>query len=203
VVFCLFFWSSFSSMASSSTPESCMKRILFTEEKIQARVNELAKEIDELYKGSDKELVIVGVLKGAFMFLSDLARRITVPHTVEFLAVSSYGSATTSSGNVRIIMDTRQDITGKHVLLVEDIVDTGYTLEYLLNLFKYRNAASIECAVLLKKTSSLKVPGLHKQLKWIGFEVEPIFVVGYGLDYAERFRTLPYVGELKEEVYKK
>jgi len=188
---------------SNSNVSSCMKRILFTEEKIQARVNELAKEIDELYKGSDKELVIVGVLKGAFMFLSDLSRRITVPHTVEFLAVSSYGSASTSSGNVRIIMDTRQDITGKHVLLVEDIVDTGYTLEYLLNLFKYRNAASIECAVLLKKTSSLKVPGLHKQLKWIGFEVEPVFVVGYGLDYAERFRTLPYVGELKEEVYKK
>jgi len=137
------------------------------------------------------------------MFLSDLSRRLTIPHQVEFLAVSSYGSGTTSSGNVRILMDTRQDVTGKNVLLVEDIVDTGHTIHYLLNLFKTRNAASVEFAVFLQKTQCLKVPGLHEQLKFIGFEVEPIFVIGYGLDFAENYRTLPFVGELKEEAYKK
>jgi len=181
--------------------EANMKRIIFTEEQIQQRIVSLAKEISTAYKG--KKLVVVGVLKGAFMFLSDLCKRLSVEHSVEFLAVSSYGFSTTSSGTVRLLMDTRQDLAGKHVLVVEDIVDTGYTLDYLLKLFKARGVASIECAVFLKKQGTLKVEGLYNELKWIGFEVDPVFVVGYGLDYAEAFRTLPYVGELKEEVYKK
>jgi hypoxanthine phosphoribosyltransferase len=138
-------------------PSIAVKRVLFTEDKIQSRVAELAKQISEDYKG--KELVIIGVMKGAFMFLADLTRRITVAHTVEFLAVSSYGKSTKSSGNVRILMDCREDIAGKvyssimslliftlqHVLIVEDIVDTGLTLQYLLELLGSRKPASIQC----------------------------------------------------------
>jgi len=175
---------------------------LFSEDQIRERIAQLAKKIDETYRNSPRPLVLVGVLKGAFMFLSDLSRRLTIPHTVEFLAVSSYGSGTSSSGNVRIIMDCRQDVTDKNVLMVEDIVDTGFTLQYLFQLFHTRKASSVECAVFLQKTASLKVVGLHEKIKWVGFEVEPIFVIGYGLDYAENYRTLPFVAELKEEAYK-
>jgi len=178
-----------------------IKKVLFTEEQIQERIISLAKSIDDAYRGKNEPLLLIGVLKGAFMFLSDLSRRLTVPHQVEFLAVSSYGHGTTSSGNVRIIMDSRQDVAGKNVILVEDIVDTGYTLDYLLKMFNTRKAISVECAVFLQKTKCLKVGGLHDQLRWVGFEVDPIFVIGYGLDYAENYRTLPFVAELKEEAY--
>lgn len=175
------------------------KQILFTENEIQQRINELAKEINEYYK--EKELVLLGILKGSFIFLADLCRKLNIQHSVEFLAVSSYGNSTTSSGSVKILMDTRQDLSNKHILIVEDIVDTGYTLQYLLNLLKARNPASIECCVFLRKSKCIQVKNL--ELKWVGFEVDPIFVVGYGLDYAEKFRTLPFVCELKEEIYKK
>jgi len=180
-----------------------VKNVLFTQNQINERIAELAKSIDEAYKDKKEPLVLVGVLKGAVMFLTDLSRHITIPHTLEFLAVSSYGHTTTSSGTVRMIMDTREDVAGKNVLLVEDIVDTGFTMSYLLQLFKTRNVASVECAVFLQKTKCLKVEGLHAQLKWVAFEIEPVFVIGYGLDFAENYRSLPFVGELKEEAYKK
>jgi hypoxanthine phosphoribosyltransferase len=126
---------------------------------------------------------------------------LNVEHQIEFMSVSSYGSASVSSGTVKIVMDVRQDISGKHVLIVEDICDTGYTLHYLLQLLKARNPESIECCVFLQKSKCLLIPELR--LKWVGFQVDPMFVVGYGLDYAEKFRTLPFVGELKEEIYMK
>jgi len=178
---------------------SSIKRILITEAEIEKRCQELADEINLHYKG--KEIVIVGVLKGSFLFLADLARKIRVDNVVDFIALSSYAEGTTSSGNVRIIMDMRRNINGKHVLLIEDIVDTGYTLHFLISMLQLRNPASIECSVLLRKPKCLKVKEFP--VKYIGFDIEPVFVVGYGLDYAEKYRTLPYIAELKEEAYKK
>jgi len=128
-----------------------IKRVLFTEKEIQAKIEILAKAIDEHYKDKTEPLVLVGVLKGAFMFMSDLTKRLNIPHQVEFISVSSYGHGTTSSGNVRMLMDVRQDLVSKHIILVEDIVDTGITLDHLFKLFKTRKAASVECAVFLKK----------------------------------------------------
>jgi len=173
--------------------------VLFSEEKIKERIVSLAKEIDQAYAG--ESVVLIGILKGAFIFLSDLARHLTVEHSIEFMAVSSYGSSHTSSGNVKIVMDARQDIAGKNVLIIEDICDTGITLQHLIQLLKARQPKSLECVVFLQKSKCLKVPDL--KLKWVGFQIEPVFVVGYGLDYAERFRALPFIGDLKEEVYKK
>jgi len=186
-------------MASSKSISSDINKILFDENQIHSRLLEIAKEIDEAYKG--EEVVLICVLKGAFMFLADLSRLLTVQHTIEFIAVSSYGTSTTSSGNVKLVMDTRQDIAGKNVLIVEDICDTGLTLSYLLQMLSARHPKTIECCVFLQKSKCLKVPDI--KLRWVGFQVEPVFVVGYGLDYAERYRTLGFVGELKEEVYKK
>jgi len=117
------------------------------------------------------------------------------------MALSSYADGTSSSGNVRIIMDMRRNINGKHVVLIEDIVDTGFTLHFLLQILKLRNPASLECCVLLRKPKCLKVNEFP--VRWVGFDVEPVFVVGYGLDFAEKYRTLPYIAELKEEAYKK
>eukprot|EP01117_Protostelium_nocturnum_P005367 TRINITY_DN1951_c0_g2_i1.p1 TRINITY_DN1951_c0_g2~~TRINITY_DN1951_c0_g2_i1.p1 ORF type:complete len:188 (+),score=76.41 TRINITY_DN1951_c0_g2_i1:92-655(+) len=176
-----------------------VKRVIYTKETIQQRIKELGKDISEHYKG--EEVVVVGVLKGAFIFMADLVRACTFPCTLDFLAISSYGAGTTSSGNVKIVMDTRTDLSGKHVLIVEDICDTGLTLQYLLNLLGARKPKSLECCVFLQKSACLKVPEL--KLKWVGFQAEPVFVVGYGLDRAEEFRNLEYVGELKEEFYKK
>ncbi|MBC7231131.1 MAG: hypoxanthine phosphoribosyltransferase [Actinobacteria bacterium] len=168
-------------------------RVLISEEEIRRRTAELAREITRDYAG--RELVMVGVLKGAFVFLADLARQVELPLEIDFVAVSSYGADTRSSGVVRIIKDLDLDISDKHVLLVEDIVDTGLTLKYLVGLLEERGPASVEICALLNKPEARKV-GL--EVKYSGFDVPPLFVVGYGLDHAERFRQLPYVGVLED-----
>jgi hypoxanthine phosphoribosyltransferase len=170
--------------------------ILVTAEQINARTAELAKQIDVDF--SDREPLLVGVLKGAVMFMSDLARALERPSTMEFMAVSSYGSATTSSGVVRILKDLDRDIAGQHVLIVEDIIDSGLTLSWLLKNLAARQPASIEVVALLRKPDAIKV---HVPVKYVGFEIPNEFVVGYGLDYAERYRDLPYIGRLKPAVY--
>jgi hypoxanthine phosphoribosyltransferase len=168
-------------------------RSLISEEDISSRVAVMADEISRDYRG--EELVMVGVLKGAFVFLADLVRLVDLPVEIDFVAVSSYGSDTASSGVVRIVKDLDLDVTGKHVLLVEDIVDTGLTLKYLTGMLRERGPLSVEICALLNKPDARKV---EIEVKYSGFNVPPLFVVGYGLDYAERYRQLPYVGVLEE-----
>jgi len=167
---------------------------LISKEEISSRASEMAAEITRDYQG--KDLVMVGVLKGAFVFLADLARRVELPLEIDFVAVSSYGADTESSGVVRIVKDLDLDISGKHVLLVEDIVDTGLTLAYLVQMLKQRGPASVEVCALLNKPDTRKV---DIEVKYCGFEVPPLFVVGYGLDFAEKYRQLPYVVALEEQ----
>jgi hypoxanthine phosphoribosyltransferase len=173
-----------------------IEEVLVTAEQIRDRTTALAAEIDADY--GDREPLLVGVLKGAVMFMSDLARALNRPSTLEFMAVSSYGSATTSSGVVRILKDLDRDIAGQHVLIVEDIIDSGLTLSWLLKNLAARQPASIEVVTLLRKPDAVKV---HVPVKYIGFDIPNEFVVGYGLDYAERYRDLPYIGRLKPAVY--
>ncbi len=173
-----------------------IESVTITADQISEKTAELAARIDADYEG--REPLLVGVLKGAVMFMSDLARAISRPSTMEFMAVSSYGSATTSSGVVRILKDLDHDITGKHVLIVEDIIDSGLTLSWLLKNLSARNPASIEIVTLLRKPDAVKV---DVPVKYVGFEIPNEFVVGYGLDYAERYRDLPYIGVLKPAVY--
>lgn len=173
-----------------------VERILLSKEQIDKRVAELGAMISKDYEG--KELVLVGVLKGSVVFLADLARQITCPLRLDFMSCSSYGNSTKSSGVVRILKDLDKSIEGKHVLVVEDIVDTGTTLNYLLENLKSRKAASVKLATLLNKPSRRKV---DVKIDYNGFDVEDEFVVGYGLDYAELYRNLPYIGILKESVY--
>jgi hypoxanthine phosphoribosyltransferase len=165
-------------------------RIVIDEKALQERVSELGAQITADYAG--RAPLLVGVLKGAFMFMSDLARAIDLPVEFDFMAVSSYGSATRTSGVVRIIKDLDLDLTGRHVVIVEDIVDSGLTLAYLRKNLAARNPASVEvCALLLKE-------GLQKvdpDLRYVGFRIPPAFVVGYGLDVAERYRNLPFIAE--------
>ncbi len=172
-------------------------RVLLDEETIQRRVEELAAQISADYADAG-DLVLVGVLKGAFIFMADLARRLTISHHVDFIALSSYNRGATSTGAVRLIMDTRTPVTGRHVLIVEDIVDTGYTLDYLLSTFQARRPASLKTCVLLSKPERRKV---NAPIHYLGFEIPDVWVVGYGLDYADRYRTLPYIAALKREVY--
>jgi hypoxanthine phosphoribosyltransferase len=170
--------------------------VLVTEDQISAKVGELAKAISADY--ADRELLLVGVLKGAVMFMSDLARALTRPVELEFMAVSSYGSSASSSGIVRILKDLDRDISGKHVLVVEDIIDSGLTLSWLLKNFAARQPASLEVVALLRKPDAVRedVP-----VRYVGFDIPNEFVVGYGLDYGERYRDLPYVARLRPEVY--
>ncbi|MGH2729352.1 MAG: hypoxanthine phosphoribosyltransferase [Actinomycetota bacterium] len=170
--------------------------VLITEDQIQDKIAELAKEITEDYRG--KDLLLVGVLKGAFVFMSDLARQMRLPLEFDFMAVSSYGSATKSSGVVRILKDLDYEITGRHVLLVEDIIDSGLTISYLLRYLEARRPASLEICSLFWKRGQQAVP---LEVKYPGFEIPPVFVVGYGLDYDEKYRNLPYIGVLKPEAY--
>jgi hypoxanthine phosphoribosyltransferase len=158
-------------------------------------VRELAEKISEDYSRVER-LYLVGILKGAFIFMADLTRNLSVPHIVDFMALSSYGK-TTTSGAVRILMDLREPIEGQHVLVVEDIVDSGHTLHYLHQVLGGRNPASLRtCALVRKKRDNISVP-----VDYLGFDIPDVWVVGYGLDYADRFRTLPFVAELKPEVY--
>jgi hypoxanthine phosphoribosyltransferase len=169
-------------------------RTLVSAEQIQARFAEMGAEITADYQG--KDLLLVAVLKGAFMSLADLSRHIALPVDMDFMAVSSYGDATKTSGVVRILKDLDHEIAGRHVLIVEDIVDSGLTLSYLLRNLEVRAPASLEVATLLRK------PGLQKvdvDIKYVGFEIPPDFVIGYGLDYYGQYRNLPYVAVLEEE----
>lgn len=176
-----------------------IERVLLDEETIAARVRDLAVQVSADYANVD-DLVLVGVLKGAFIFLADLARHLTVPHSVDFIALSSYNKGAQSTGAVRLIMDTRTNLTGHHVLVVEDILDTGYTLDYLLRTLRARNPASLRTCVLISKPERRKI---EVPVDYLGFEIPDVWVVGYGLDYADRFRTLPYIAALKREVYER
>jgi hypoxanthine phosphoribosyltransferase len=169
-------------------------RVLVSESEIADKVAELARIVDADYAG--RELLLVGVLKGAVMVMADLARAVTVPATMEFMAVSSYGSATSSSGVVRILKDLDRSIEGKDVLVVEDIIDSGLTLSWLLRNLGSRGPASVQVLALLRKPEALKV---DLEVRYVGFDIPSDFVVGYGLDYAERYRDLPYVGLLTPE----
>ena len=174
-----------------------IEQVLISSETIQARLVDLAAEIDRDYQGHDSVL-LVGVLKGAFIVMADLARYLTVPVQFDFMAVSSYGSATKTSGVVRILKDLDIDIAGRHVLVVEDIVDSGLTLNYLLRNLRARGPASLEVFALMSKPDQISV---EIPLRYHGFDVPNVFVVGYGLDYAERYRHLPYVGTLDPKIY--
>lgn len=167
---------------------------LVTEKEIAVKVGELAARIDRDYAGADP-LVLIGVLKGSFVFLADLARRLTVPNRIEFIAVSSYGDRESEEhlGSVRLLMDVRHDIAGEHVLVVEDIVDTGHTIAYLQRLLSARGPASLKLCTLLHKPDRTEADVV---IDYLGFTIPDVWVVGYGLDYAERWRTLPYIGEL-------
>jgi hypoxanthine phosphoribosyltransferase len=169
--------------------------VLLTQQAISARVGELAAEIDRDY--ADREPLLVGVLKGAFPLMGDLARALQGPAQFDFMAVSSYGSATRTSGVVRILKDLEGDIAGRDVIVCEDIVDSGLTLSYLLRNLRARGPASLEILAFLSKPDQTRV---HVPLRYHGFAVPDVFVVGYGLDYQERYRNLPYVGTLKPAV---
>lgn len=173
-----------------------LERVLLTEEQIHDRLAELATEIAAAYEG--KDLLLVGVLKGAVMVMADLMRALPVSAPVDWMAVSSYGSGTKSSGVVRILKDLDCDITGKHVLIVEDVVDSGLTLSWIKANLESRHPASVEICTLLRKPDAAKV---DVEVRWIGFDIPNEFVVGYGLDYAEQYRGLREVGTLAPHVY--
>lgn len=175
-----------------------VKEILLTKEQIAVRIKEMGEQISADYAG--KEILMIGVLRGAVIFMADLARAITVPVALDFMAVSSYGTSTTSSGVVRILKDLDEAVQGRHVLVVEDIVDTGLTLNYLLDNLKSREPASIKLCTLLNKPDRRKA---EVNIDYNGFNIPDEFVIGYGLDYAEKYRNLPFIGILKPEVYGK
>jgi hypoxanthine phosphoribosyltransferase len=172
--------------------------VLFSESKIAARVKELAASISEDYKG--KSLLLIGVLKGANVFMCDLMREIPFPIQIDFIAASSYGHSTESSGVVRILKDLDYSIEDKHVLIVEDIIDTGLTLSYLIENFRSRRPLSLEICTLLDKPERRVAP---IAVKYVGFQIPDEFIVGYGIDYAESYRNLPYIATLKPSVYEK
>lgn len=173
-----------------------IEKILITEEQIAEKCVEIGKQLSEEYRG--KFPLVVGVLKGATFFMSDLARHIETHVELDFMDVSSYGSGTRSSGEVKILKDLDAKVEGRDLLIVEDIIDSGLTLSYLVDLFKYRKANSIKIVTLLDKPSG-RTADIRADI--VGFEVPDAFVVGYGLDYDEKYRNLPYIGILKPEVY--
>ncbi len=176
--------------------QELMEKVLINSEEIQKRIRDLGKKISRDYKG--KEVLLVCVLKGAFVFLADLIRAMEVPLKVDFIACSSYGSSTESSGVVRILKDLDYPVEGKHILLIEDIVDTGLTLNYILSLLKERRPKSLKVCALLDKPERRVVP---VKIDYLGFKIPNEFVVGYGLDYNGQYRNLPFIGVLKKEVY--
>ena len=177
--------------------DKIIKTILVSEEDINEKVKELGKILTEDYK--DKELIVVGILKGAVVFMSDLCREIKLPILMDFMAVSSYGKSSVSTGEVRIVKDLDYSVENKDILIVEDIIHTGYTLSYLTDNLRKRGASSVKIITLLDKPDRRKAD-VH--VDYLGFEIPDEFVVGYGLDYAEQYRNLPYVAALKEDVYK-
>ena len=172
--------------------------VLIPHERIQSRLQEIAAEIAEDYAHLDEPLLLVGVLKGAYVLMADLARHIPIPTSVDFMACSSYGSATRSSGVVRILKDLDDEIEGRHVVIVEDIIDSGLTLDYLVRNLRSRGPASIEIMTLLTKPERRRV---ETPVKYVGFEVPDVFVVGYGLDFDDRYRNLACIATLRPEVY--
>ena len=173
-----------------------LKDVLIPADRVQARVVELAAQIDADYAG--REILLVGVLKGAVMVMADLARAMRLPVQMDWMAVSSYGSGTRSSGVVRILKDLDADISGKNVLVVEDIVDSGLTLSWLVGNLRSRGPASVQVCVMLRKPGAAQ---MDVEVAYIGFDIADEFVVGYGLDYAERYRNLPFIGTLAPDVY--
>ncbi|AGP30043.1 hypoxanthine phosphoribosyltransferase [Corynebacterium terpenotabidum] len=173
--------------------------VLIDEPTLQARVRELAEEVSDRYRDAEEDIVLVCILKGAAVFLSDFSRALTVPAQLEFMVVSSYGNAAESSGTVTIVKDLATDIAGRHVVVVEDIIDSGRTLAWLVDTLAERDPASLEVVALLRKPDRVVVDVACESL---GFEVPDEFIVGYGLDYAERYRTLPWIGALRPEVYR-
>ena len=172
-------------------------KILISEKELQTRIAELGQAINATYTDDDKPLLVC-VLKGAFMFLADLVRHLEMRHEVDFMEISSYGSGTTSSGVVRILLDLEQNIEGRHVLIVEDIIDSGRTLDYVMRNLRTRKPASLRICTLLNKPSRREI---DIPVDWVGFEVPDEFVAGYGLDFSEVYRNLPFIGVLKEKVY--
>lgn len=175
-----------------------VKAVLISEEQLNARVQEMADKVSQHYKDTEQDLLLVCVLKGAVFFLTDFARALTIPSQMEFMAVSSYGNATSSSGVVRILKDLDSDIQDRDVLIVEDIIDSGLTLSWLMRNLEGRGPRSINVITLLRKPD---VQTANVDLFDVGFDIPNEFVIGYGLDYAERYRDLPYVGTLEPRVY--
>lgn len=175
-----------------------IEAVLITEEQIRERTRELAAAIGERYAGIEEDLVLIGVLKGAIMFMTDFARALPIPSQMEFMAVSSYGSSTSSSGVVRIMKDLDRDIAGRDVLIVEDIIDSGLTLSWLMRNLATRSPRSLQVCTLLRKPDAVRSP---VDVAEVGFDIPNEFVVGYGLDYAERYRDLPFIGRLRPSVY--
>lgn len=172
--------------------------ILITEEQIRQRTRELAESVAARYADIEEDLLLIGVLKGAIMFMTDFARALPIPSQMEFMAVSSYGSSTSSSGVVRILKDLDRDIAGRDVLIVEDIIDSGLTLSWLMRNLSTRNPRTLGVCTLLRKPDAISSP---VEVADVGFDIPNEFVVGYGLDYAERYRDMPYIGRLKPSVY--
>jgi len=188
-------------MAEGSWYDADIERVIISEEQIRDKTEELAKQVSADHADTDGGLLLVCVLKGAVMFMADFARalgRHGSSSELEFMAVSSYGSGTASSGVVRILKDLDRDIAGRHVVIVEDIVDSGLTLSWLMKYLQSRSPASLEVVALLRKPDAIKV---SVPVRYVGFDIPNEFVVGYGLDFSERYRELPYVGVLKPEVY--
>jgi hypoxanthine phosphoribosyltransferase len=175
---------------------SALKEVLISEGRLRERTRELAARIDADYAG--RELLLVGVLKGAVMVMADLARQMHLPVEMDWMAVSSYGSGTKSSGVVRILKDLDTDISGKHVLIVEDIVDSGLTLSWLVGNLRSRNPASVAVCAMLRKPGAAQ---MDVEVAYVGFDIGNEFVIGYGLDYAQKYRNLPFIGTLSPHVY--
>ena len=173
-------------------------KVLLTEDEISARVDKLAADIRRDF--ADKHPLFIGVLRGSFIFMADLVRKVDIPCTLDFMATSSYGKSTTSSGTIKVTKDISADIEGRHVIIVEDILDSGLTMEFLVDMLKAKKPASITTCTLLDKPERRKA---NITADYFGFEVPDEFVVGYGLDFADNYRTLPYIGILKPEVYEK
>lgn len=173
-----------------------IQEVLFSEQQLADKVAELGARISADYE--DKNPLVVSVLKGSYVFMADLTRKITIPCNVDFMAVSSYGAGTKTTGEVQIIKDIGSKIDGRHLIIVEDILDSGVTLSFLMKILKARGAASIRLCTLLSKPERRKV---DVPVDYLGFEIPDAFVVGYGLDYAEKYRNLPYIGILKPAVY--